>query len=76
MEKEVQNSSIVACVRCCGNVYSEPLFINYGKIHIQTHRLMSGIYEVRSWVVMIWGLYTKFLEIASSTYTHESMVLS
>jgi hypothetical protein len=35
------------CIRCCGNVFSEPLPSNDRGLHIQTHRLMGGIYEVR-----------------------------
>jgi hypothetical protein len=43
------NSFIVACNRCHGNVSTEPLPSNDVAIHIQTHRLIRGIYEVRRW---------------------------
>jgi hypothetical protein len=40
------NSSIVACIRYHGNVFTEPFPSNDRGIHIQTHRLIGGIYEV------------------------------
>jgi DNA-binding GntR family transcriptional regulator len=40
------NSFIVARIRYCGNVFTEQLPSN---IHIQTHRLMGRIEEVRRW---------------------------
>jgi hypothetical protein len=35
------------CIHCRSNVFTEPLPSNDMKIHIWTHRLMGGIYEVR-----------------------------
>jgi hypothetical protein len=35
------------CIRCRGNVFTQPLPSNDRGIHIQTHRLMGGVYEVR-----------------------------
>jgi hypothetical protein len=35
------------CISCRGNVFTEPLPSNDRGIHIQTHRLMGGIYEAR-----------------------------
>jgi hypothetical protein len=37
------------CIRCSGGVLTEPLPSNDRGIHIQTHRLMGDIYEVRRW---------------------------
>jgi hypothetical protein len=37
------------CVRCRGNVFTEPLPGNDKGIHIQTHALIGGIYEGRHW---------------------------
>jgi hypothetical protein len=34
-------------ILCRGNVFTEPLPSNDRRIHIQTQRLMGGIYEVR-----------------------------
>jgi hypothetical protein len=41
------NYAIVAYIRCRDNAFTEPLPSNDRGIHIQTHRLMGGIYEVR-----------------------------
>jgi hypothetical protein len=38
-----------ACIRCRVNVFAEPLPSHERGIHIQTHTLMAGIYEVRRW---------------------------
>jgi hypothetical protein len=47
------------CICCCGNIYTEPLpsnnrvifteplLISDREVHIYTHRLTGGIYEVR-----------------------------
>jgi hypothetical protein len=35
-ERRVQNSSIVACIRCRANVFTESLTSNDGDIHIHT----------------------------------------
>jgi hypothetical protein len=35
------------CILCRGNVFTGPLPSNDRGIHIQIHRLMGGIYEVR-----------------------------
>jgi hypothetical protein len=37
------------CIRCRGKVFTEPLPTNDRRIHIQTHRLMGGIYEIFCW---------------------------
>jgi hypothetical protein len=37
------------CIRCRGNVFTEPLRSNGKGVCLQTHRLMRGIYEVRRW---------------------------
>jgi hypothetical protein len=34
-------------IRCHGNVFTESLAGNDRRLHIQTHRLMGGVYEVR-----------------------------
>jgi hypothetical protein len=34
------------CSRCRNNVFTELLHSNNTRIHVQTHRLMGGIYEV------------------------------
>jgi hypothetical protein len=34
-------------ILCRGNVFTEPLPINDRGIHIQSHRVMGGIYELR-----------------------------
>jgi hypothetical protein len=48
IEKDASNISyIVACIRCRGNAFTEPLPSNDKGIHIETHRLMGEIYEVR-----------------------------
>jgi hypothetical protein len=36
-------------IRCRSNVFTEPLPSNDRGIHIQTLRLMGGIYKVRHW---------------------------
>jgi hypothetical protein len=41
------SSSVVACIRYLGNVFTEPLPSVDKEINIQTHRLLGGIYEVR-----------------------------
>jgi hypothetical protein len=58
--KVLKNSYIVACIRCRSNVFTKPLPSN-DRIHIQTHRLMGGIYEVRrSDVLSSHDIHTKF----------------
>jgi hypothetical protein len=37
------------CICCRGDVFTEPSPSNDRRIHIQTHRLMGRIYEVRHW---------------------------
>jgi hypothetical protein len=37
------------CIRCRDNIFTEPLSSNDSRIHIQTHKLMGGIYEVSCW---------------------------
>jgi hypothetical protein len=37
------------CIRCHGNIFTEPLSSNERGIHIQTDRRMGGIYEIRRW---------------------------
>jgi hypothetical protein len=37
----------VAYIRCRGNVYTKPLPSNNRGVHMQTHRLMGGVYKVR-----------------------------
>jgi hypothetical protein len=37
------------CIHCHGNVFTELFPSNDRGIHIQTHRLMGGIYEVCHW---------------------------
>jgi hypothetical protein len=34
------------CIHCHGNDFTNPLPSNDRGIHIETHRLMGGIYEV------------------------------
>jgi hypothetical protein len=40
---------LLLCIRCCGNVFTKPLPNNVSRIHIQTHRLIEGTYEVLRW---------------------------
>jgi hypothetical protein len=42
----LQFSYCSVCIRGRGNVFTEPLPSNDRGIYIQTHRLMTGIYEV------------------------------
>jgi hypothetical protein len=50
IENDVSDiSSVVARIRCNWNMSTESLPNNKKRIHIQTHRLMGGIYEVRRW---------------------------
>jgi hypothetical protein len=47
------------CIRCRGNVFTEPLPSNDEEI--QTQRLMGGIYEVRLWYgLRCHDIHTKF----------------
>jgi hypothetical protein len=46
VENDGSNDSIVACIRCSGNVFTEPLPRSDMGLHIQTCRLMGGIYEL------------------------------
>jgi hypothetical protein len=49
------------CIHCRGNVFTEPLPSNDGGIHIQTHRLMGGIYKVLRWDgLRCHDIHTKF----------------
>jgi hypothetical protein len=44
------NSSIVACIRFGGNMFTEPLPSNEKKgIHMKTHKMMEGIYKGYRW---------------------------
>jgi hypothetical protein len=48
-------------IRCRGNVFTKSLPSNDRGIHIQTHRLMGGIYEIRRWDgLRCHDIYTKF----------------
>jgi hypothetical protein len=51
---------LLLCIRCRGNVFTEPL-PSKNRIHIQAHRLMGRIYEIRRWDGM-WchDILTKF----------------
>jgi hypothetical protein len=44
-----RSSSIVSCIHCHGNMFTKTLPGNDRGIHIQTHRLMGGTYEVCHW---------------------------
>jgi hypothetical protein len=44
-----QFSYCCTCISPRGNVFTEPLPSNGRGIHMQTHKLMGGIYEVRRW---------------------------
>jgi hypothetical protein len=49
------------CIRCRGNIVTEPLPSNDKGIHIYTHSLMGGIYEVHRWdELRCHDIYTKF----------------
>jgi hypothetical protein len=37
------------CICCSGNVFTEPLPTDGRGIHVQTHGMMGGIYDVRRW---------------------------
>jgi hypothetical protein len=41
--------SCCVCIRCRDNLFTVALPSNDRGLHIQTHRLMGGIYEVRHW---------------------------
>jgi hypothetical protein len=57
------NSPITACIRCRGNVSTEPLPSNDMGIHIQTHKLKGEIYKVCRWDGFRWhDIHTKFLD--------------
>jgi hypothetical protein len=62
-EMTSNNSSIATCIRCHGNVFTEPLSCDNRRvrIHIYAHRQMGGIYEVRHWECLIChNVRTKF----------------
>jgi hypothetical protein len=44
------------CIHCRGNVSTEPLLSNDMGMHIETNKLIRGIYEVRRWD----DVHTKF----------------
>jgi hypothetical protein len=50
-KRRVQQFCCCVCIRCRGNVFTDPLPSNNTGIHIQTHWLMGGtsIYEARRW---------------------------
>jgi hypothetical protein len=43
----VIRSCIIECILCRGNVFTSCSLATIGGIHIQTHRLMGEIYDVR-----------------------------
>jgi hypothetical protein len=45
IENNVSNN-LLLCIHCHGNVFTKSLPSNDRRTHIQTHRLMGGIYEV------------------------------
>jgi hypothetical protein len=48
------------CIRCRGNVFTEPLLSDDRGIHIQTHRLVGGIYLWSTplrWAQLPWYTY-------------------
>jgi hypothetical protein len=47
--ERVQQFYVCACIRCRGDVFTEPLPSNDKRIQMETHRLMGGIYELRRW---------------------------
>jgi hypothetical protein len=48
-------------IRCCSNILTELLPGNDRGIHVQTHRLMGGVYEVRHWDgLKCYNIHTKF----------------
>jgi hypothetical protein len=56
-KRRLQQFFVVACILCRGNVFTEPLPSNDRTIHISTHRLIGGIYEVQRWDGLV---HTKF----------------
>jgi hypothetical protein len=44
-----KNSSVVTCISCRGNVFTEPLHSNERGICLWPNRLMGELYEVRRW---------------------------
>jgi hypothetical protein len=47
VEKDVsKKSSVVVCICCSGNMFTEPFPSNERGKNVQTHRLTGGIYEV------------------------------
>jgi hypothetical protein len=62
------NSSIVACILWRQKLSTEPLPSNDMGIHIQSHRLMGGIYEERHWDGQkCRDTHTKLVEISSGS---------
>jgi hypothetical protein len=49
IENDASKNSIVACIHCRGKVFTDPLPSTDRGIHVQTYRLMGGIYEVCRW---------------------------
>jgi hypothetical protein len=80
------NSSVVACIHCHRNVFTEPLPSNDRGDNKYGHRMMGGIYEVRRWDgLTCHDINTKFHKIGSgiqkltggNTQTHtDSKVIS
>jgi hypothetical protein len=57
----VQQFYCCVCIRCRGNFCTEPLPSNNRGIHIQTQRLMGGIYEAHRWDgLRCHDIHTKF----------------
>jgi hypothetical protein len=47
IENNAFNNLIVACIRCRGKILPSRCLATIEGIHIQTRRLMEGIYELR-----------------------------
>jgi hypothetical protein len=45
IENNMSNNSTVACIRCCRNIFTEPMPSNNSGIHMQTYRLGGGFME-------------------------------
>jgi hypothetical protein len=60
-KRHIQKFFYCVCIRCRGNVFTEQLPGNDRGIHIKTHRLIGGIYEVRHWDgLRCHDIHTKF----------------
>lgn len=61
-ENKLSNSFVVACIRCPGNIFTEPLHSNYGGTHTDTdwwEGLMDYVAEIGSGAMTYTSNYIK-----------------